>query len=126
MKIVTVIIIALLTALPAVAEENPFKEYLPEDSRRPPDEIDKAIARDRAGKAAFSCGVEFFTAMHTSGGTFDDGVTVTMRKSQVVEVWSWNSGSSIWLKGFGDSKQTRALNVSSGISLLLQQCLEGP
>ena len=102
-----IMVLALTVGSDVVASDNPFTEEL-------------------ARREGFSCSKDFVTMKHTTGGTFDQNLKITIRKTAVLEVWTWEDGrSSVWLKGLGaGAESSRILNISAATSAMARKCLE--
>ena len=107
MRTTALIAVLALAASPTVAaSDNPFTAEI-------------------ANREGFTCGKDFVTMKHTTGGSFDQGLKVTIRKTAVLEVWTWDDGqSSVWLKGLGADTASRILNISGATSTMARKCLE--
>ncbi len=87
---------------------------------------DDLTTEEIARKEGFSCGGDFVTMGHTSN-SFPMGRVITIRRTEVLEVWMWGDiedGSDVWIKGFNEGL-IRLLSISPAISTMLRKCLEG-
>ena len=85
---------------------------------------DDLTTEEIARKERFSCGGEFLTMRHTSL-SFPMGRVITIRRTEVLEVWTWDEiGSTVWIEGLGEEPM-RLLNISLATSTMLRKCLEG-
>ena len=81
---------------------------------------------DLTRSEGFSCGSEFLTLPHTSS-TFPKGRVLTIRRTEVLEVWLWGGtefGADVLIKGFKEGP-IRSLHVSPATYTMLRKCLEG-
>ena len=87
---------------------------------------DDLTTEEIARSEGFSCGGEFLTLPHTSS-TFPKGRVLTIRRTEVLEVWTWGDtefGSDVLIKGFKEGP-IRSLHVSPATYTMLRKCLEG-
>ncbi len=90
---------------------------------------DDLTTEEVARSEGFSCGGEFVTMGHTSS-SFPMGRVITIRRTEVLEVWMWNGigASRVWIKQIeinAGKEEMRIMAISPATSTMLRKCLEG-